>query len=217
MKKIVMTLAAALLTLTAVSAKPKMYLDGGITVPVAGNLNCDKGVKSEIKSSIGTDVTFRAMFTDIIGIYAQAGFFWPMQMVSDTDDFGELKLKASDFDQWWGYNMLIAPAIMPVHTEKFGLTIAPGLAIATEYREREEEFIPGIKQTGKSSDFIIGIGCNVGFDIHIAKNMYIKPSVETTVYFYSWNESKIGSEKDTNNDSIATFNFKPAVAFGFML
>lgn len=79
MKKILVAAVAVVFGLTAASAEVKNYLDFGVTVPVLTDLDTEKGVDSDVTVGFGIEASYRAMFTDVFGLYAQFGFNFPQK------------------------------------------------------------------------------------------------------------------------------------------
>lgn len=208
MKKILVAAVAVVFGLTAASAEVKNYLDFGVTVPVLTDLDTEKGVDSNVTVGVGIDTSYRAMFTDSFGLYAQFGFNFPQkQEVKGDRDYD---IKQSDYDAWWGCNMLVGPAIMPLQNDKFGLTIAPGLALLTNVMEVDDVFLDG-----KITTTLLGLGCNAGFDIYLNDKLYLKPAVEAGFYFHKWYKLESKHYDEDDDDSCSIFMFKPSISFGF--
>lgn len=208
MKKILVAAVAVVFGLTAASAEVKNYLDFGVTVPVLTDLDTEKGVDSDVTVGVGIDTSYRAMFTDSFGLYAQFGFNFPQkQEVKGDRDYD---IEQSDYDAWWGCNMLVGPAIMPLQNDKFGLTIAPGLALLTNVMEVDDVFLDG-----KITTTFLGLGCNAGFDIYLNDKLYLKPAVELGFYFHQWAKMESKHYDDDDDDSCSLFMFKPSISFGF--
>lgn len=208
MKKILVAAVAVVFGLTAASAEVKNYLDFGVTVPVLTDLDTEKGVDSDVTVGVGIDTSYRAMFTDSFGLYAQFGFNFPQkQEVKGDRDYD---IEQSDYDAWWGCNMLVGPAIMPLQNDKFGLTIAPGLALLTNVMEVDDVFLDG-----KITTTLLGLGCNAGFDIYLNDKLYLKPAVELGFYFHQWYKLESKHYDEDDDDSCSIFMFKPSISFGF--
>lgn len=208
MKKILVAAVAVVFGLTAASAEVKNYLDFGVTVPVLTDLDTEKGVDSDVTVGVGIDTSYRAMFTDSFGLYAQFGFNFPQkQEVKGDRDYD---IEQSDYDAWWGCNMLVGPAIMPLQNDKFGLTIAPGLALLTNVMEVDDVFLDG-----KITTTFLGLGCNAGFDIYLNDKVYLKPAVEAGFYFHQWYKLESKHYDEDDDESCSLFMFKPSISFGF--
>ena len=208
MKKILVAAVAVVFGLTAASAEVKNYLDFGVTVPVLTDLDTEKGVDSDVTVGVGIDTSYRAMFTDSFGLYAQFGFNFPQkQEVKGDRDYD---IEQSDYEAWWGCNMLVGPAIMPLQNDKFGLTIAPGLALLTNVMEVDDVFLDG-----KITTTFLGLGCNAGFDIYLNDKVYLKPAVEAGFYFHQWYKLESKHYDEDDDESCSLFMFKPSISFGF--
>ncbi len=206
MKKLLIAAIAALFAVSAASADaPKFYIDGGIQFPVMGNLDCPDGVDSDAISGFGLDVSFRGMFTETFGLAANLGVYWPLQEELKGSD-ESITVEQSDLDEWYGFNGLFGVAIKPVNKEKFGLTIIPGFAFVTEKDKKEINMGGGIKQTYSNSTSLFGIGVDVDFDIYLSKNLYLKPSIQTTVLF--------AGDSELITESKSWFCMTPAFAVG---
>lgn len=210
MKKILVAAVAVVFGLTAASAEVKNYLDFGISVPVISDMDTDSGVDSDVTVGFGIEASYRAMFTDVFGLYAQFGFNFP-QKEEVKGDY-DYDLEQSDFDAWWGCNMLVGPAIMPLQNDKFGLTIAPGLAILTNNMEADSLY--GL-QDAKLTYTMLGLGCNAGFDIYLNDKFYLKPAVELDFYFHQWTKLESKHNDEDDDESCSLFMFKPSISFGF--
>lgn len=206
MKKILIAAIAALFAVSAASADaPKFYIDGGIQIPVMGNLDRPDNCDSDIISGFGLDVSFRAMFTESFGLAANLGAYWPLQEELKGSDNISLTIERDDLDEWYGFNGLFGVAIKPVNKEKFGLTIIPGFAFVTEKEEKEIK-IMGHKETLSSKSSLFGIGVDVDFDIYLNSKLYLKPSIQTTVLF--------AGDSELVNESKSWFCITPAFAVG---
>ena len=106
--------------------------------------------------------------------------------------------------------MLVGPAIMPLQNDKFGLTIAPGLALLTNVMEVDDVFLDG-----KITTTFLGLGCNAGFDIYLNDKVYLKPAVEAGFYFHQWYKLESKHYDEDDDESCSLFMFKPSISFGF--
>ena len=205
MKKILVAAVAAFACLACATAEVKSFLDFGITVPVLSNLDCDDGIDSETTSGVGFDLSYRAMFTENVGLYANAGLILP-QKTEVKGDY-EYTLEASDTDSWVGFNGFIGCAIMPVNKDKFGLTVAPGLVLVSQTIDYGHDV--------KTTATMLGLGCNVGFDIYLNDSLYIKPAIGLDLLFHDWTEQEVGSHSEKDDEGVAYLYCKPSFSFGF--
>lgn len=210
MKKLLTAACAVLLALTAaVAEKPKMAVDANFTVPVMSKMESYNMVSGTLESldrdvttAVGADVSFRAMFTDMLGVYAQAGIYFPIKEEIEEGSF-ELTIDDDLYENWVGFNFLVAPAITPINNEKFVLTIAPGLAVSTQSATIKSIDI-------KINDTFLGLGANVGFDINLTEKIYIKPALEMDYYFYEW----FSADDFDEDDGVSVFTCKPSIGVG---
>ena len=201
MKKIILLLC--LITIFSLSAHGvEGYINFDFSVPMKFELEHDTRI-----TSLAVGVVPRVMFTKIIGLYGAFDLVFPLKITTKVAGVETTKT-IKDYENLIGFDMLIAPAIVPVERDIFKLLLAPGFHLNnTTYNGK----------LVKTSDTSIGIGMNTIGELHFTKNFYMDLGFGLFYDFYRFSSTttKAIDTKSKTKGTESELVFQPRIGFGF--
>lgn len=178
------------------------YINFDFSAPLKFELEQNQRV-----TSLAVGVAPRVMFNKIIGLYGCFDLVFPVKITKKTA-VGEVTYNIKDYEHLIGFDMLIAPAIVPVERDIFKLLLAPGFHLNNTTYDGK---------LTKVSDTSIGIGMNTIGELHFTKSFYMDLGFGLFYDFYRFSSTtvKLTDSKTKTKGTESELVFQPRIGFGF--
>lgn len=219
MKKLLLIVLVAFLSVTFVSAKEKkMSLEAkaGFQAFMGQQLiyvmNDETDYETFVEEGFTLGAQFNYDFNESLGLFALGDLYFPYLRVQDDNSMSQ-----NDVDNWWGLRFAAGANFYFLKNESFEVSLGGGIAFKTLQAEQKIEEI-GYTVNIESTSYDFGIALLPAFAFNLSKSLYVKGGLLTDIYLRQWNDIEMDapflSYKVDLDGACVSVGFNPYAAFG---
>lgn len=155
--------------------------------------------------SVVTGLSFATYFNDVIGLYTEFDFLFPLSFTWEEGGVSVTKDRG-DYDSLFGFSVLIGPSFSFFRTEKTVFALSPGFHYT---------FLTADLYSTVTSGNLFGVGANLELGYKLTDLIYLRAALEASYDFFGITRTSTHSRNSFGSGSTSNLQISPKVGIGF--